>query len=471
MSVADDIIAGRMPDFEDHLRQGHSLDDTDEYGLNFLIEATLTQRPNIVQDLLARKVTVDKPDITGRTALHWAIDQHDIAIARTLLENGANANAYTRGGLSVLVYPILRRQEDLKSLLYQYGAKLDFAQDFILAKLLGHRYELQGDVDIYTPEGKYIELDYEGFFLEFTVALILNSLRRFTNSYATRDWRPHYPVVYAVIEAFALAGDLLQLQEKPRLSASDKQNLQQYLQAPLHIFPVASEGHAIGFVHYGKFWAKIDRGENSLKEGSINIYEMRHPERLTVAFLEDFLYNKQSREYFHEQINSILGLQKITTFPMTAQITGNCSWANIQATIPVAIAFLMPQTERHWNVTEAMALYEAWVEWDQDRALEECVQRFYLADPIRKASIASMLGAVLFQACEYGNKKHLSRAEKILRILTLPEYHYVLDSYLKTYCVHQLTRKGNNLLKILDDAGVDSGVEVNPIATGLKKRK
>ena len=115
-----------------------------------------------------------------------------------------------------------------------------------------------------------------------------------------------------------------------------------------------------------------------------------------------------------------------------------------------------------------MNLYDIWVEWDKDRALDECVHRFYLADPVRKASFASMLAAVLFQACDYANRHHIERAEKILTILTLPEYYYVLQSYLQAYCVKRLTRRGNNLLKLLDDCGVNPNIGVTPVATGLR---
>lgn len=114
-----------------------------------------------------------------------------------------------------------------------------------------------------------------------------------------------------------------------------------------------------------------------------------------------------------------------------------------------------------------MAFYDEWVAWDKERAIDECIQRFYLANPPRKASIAAMLGGVLFQACNAENKRHLEMAEKILKILTLPDYEYILKSYLEEYCIKRLTKKGNNLLKILDDCGINPNIGVNPIATGL----
>ncbi|WP_028388300.1 Dot/Icm T4SS effector AnkH/LegA3 [Legionella fairfieldensis] len=473
MTIADDIISCRMPDFDHYLRQGESLDDIDEYGFTPLIEAVITRQVNIVEQLLLRGVDINKPDVTGRTPLHWAVDNDEIDLAGLLLNHGADANAYTHAGLSVLVYPVLRGQNNLKHLLYQHGAKLDFALDFINGKLLGHRYELAGYVDIVNAQGEFIELNYEGFILEFTVAVVKDSLRRFTSSYSTRHLRQYFPYLYTVMDAFAVAAELLKFQQYRYLDDSHKTVLSRLLQSPMLILPAASRGHALCFVRYGQWWAKIDRGENSLKEGTVNLYRITHPEVMNVSFLQQFLYKKQSRRYFHEVINQKLGLIPLLQMPVSSQISGNCSWANVQAVIPVAYAMQQLATSQ-WDKFDphtAMELYDIWVEWDKDRALDECIHRFYVANPIRKASFAAMLGAVLFQACNYSNAHHLERAEKILTILTLPSYYYVLQSYLDTYCVKRLTPRGNNLLKLLDDCGVNPNIGVTPIATNLKERE
>lgn len=467
MTIANDIISHRMPEFEVYLREGNSLDDIDEYGFTPLIECAITRQPRIAEQLIRHKVNINKPDVTGRTPLHWAVDNNDLEMARLLLTHGADANAYTRNGLSVLVYPVLRGQDSLKQLLYQFGAKLDFAQDFINAKLLGHRFELQGDVDIVNAQGEFIELDYEGFILEFTVAILKDSLRRFISSYSTRHLRDYFPKIHTIMDAFTDAGELLQYQHQPRLTEKHLQRINALLKAPMLILPAASRGHALCFIRYHQWWAKIDRGENSLKEGSANIYRITRPEVLTVNFIQDFLYKKQNRRYFHHVINQQLGLLPVAQLPIKSQITGNCSWANVQAAVPVAYAMQELIDTDHFNSAGAMHIHDEWVEWDKDRALDECIQRFYLASPERKASIVAMLGAVLFQACDHGIRLHLERAEKILSIMTLPDYYYVLKSYLDEYCIKRLTRKGNNLLKLLDDCGVNPNIGVNPIATGL----
>ncbi|CAM2859062.1 Dot/Icm T4SS effector AnkH/LegA3 [Legionella worsleiensis] len=465
MTIANDIINHRMPEFEAYLRQGDSLDDIDEYGFTPLIECAITRQIKIAEQLIARKVDVNKSDVTGRTPLHWAIDNNDLEMARLLLNHGADSNAYTRNGLSVLVYPVLRGQDPLKQLLYHHGAKLDFALDFINAKLLGHRFELQGDVDIVNAKGEFIELDYEGFILEFTVAVVKDSLRRFISSYSTRHLRDYFPAIHRIMDAFGTAAELLQFQHQPKLQDVHLKRISELLRSPMLILPAASRGHAFCFIRYHQWWAKIDRGENSLKEGSVTIYRLTRPDALTVQFIQDFLYKKQNRRYFHHVINQQLGLLPIAQMPISSQISGNCSWANVQAVVPVAYAMQEMTTAEAFNPELSLHLYDEWVEWDKDRALDECIQRFYIASPERKASIAAMLGGVLFQACDHKNKDHLDRAEKILNILTLPDYYYVLKSYLDEYCIKRLTRKGNNLLKILDDCGVNPNIGVNPVAT------
>jgi Ankyrin repeats (many copies) len=469
MTIAYDIIRRRMPDFDFYLRQGESLDDIDEYGFTPLIECAITRQPKIAEQLLSRGVNVNKPDVTGRTPLHWAVDNNDLDLVRLLLKHGANVNAYTSAGLSILVYPVLREQDNLKQLLYSQGAKLDFALDFINGKLLGHRYELKGYVDIVNGQGEFIELDYEGFILEFTVAVIRDSLRRFTSSYSTRHLRGYFPLLYTVMDAFAVAAKLLKLQQYPHLNDDHLAQIKQLMKSLMLILPAASLGHAFSFIRYHNLWAKIDRGENSLREGSVNIYRITRPQAITVNFLQEFLYKKQDRAYFHEVVNQKLGLVPLLRLPISSQITGNCSWANVQAVVPVAIAMqqLVTMGVEKFDPSIALGLFDFWVEWDKDRALDECIHRFYLANPTRKASFAAMLGAVLFQACDYSKDAHIERAEKILTILTLPDYYYVLQSYLDAYCIKRLTRRGNNLLKLLEECGVNPDVGVTPIATGL----
>lgn len=474
MSLADEIIYGHEPNFQAHIDKGETLNDLDEYGFTPLIECAIVGRYDVAKALLSLGVEVDKPDVTGRTALHWAVDNNNEALSKLLISHGANPNAYNRGGQPVLVYPLLRDDWVLKQVLYQAGANLDFALDFINTKLLGHRYELIGDVDIVANTGEFIELDYEGFFLEFSLASIQDSLSRFRNHFSARNLRQYFSEICEIIDGYQAAEKLLKLQYKRLDPVALEKEIDFYMKQHVFVMPVAYKGHAIAFIRCGDFFAKIDRGENSLKEGTVNLYQLGNLKAFNAAFISDLMFKRQQEHFVHQKINQILGLKPILQLPISAQITGNCSFANIEAIVPTA--FFLQYLAADGEKTDvkavgemAFSIYQQWLTWDKDRALESCILSFESASKARQASKAAVLGAILFQACDYGVKPHMARAEKILNILAKDEFFYILETYLSVFCVKKLTMRGNNLLKILEDAGIDSKTGVFPAATQVNR--
>lgn len=102
----------------------------------------------------------------------------------------------------------------------------------------------------------------------------------------------------------------------------------------------------------------------------------------------------------------------------------------------------------------ALSFYRNWLQWDKDRALEECIHSFTQANKARQASKAALLGTILFQRCNHQNPKDIERAEKILPLLMLPDFQYVLKSYLKVYWENRQTKAGHNLIQMLDICGI-----------------
>jgi Ankyrin repeats (3 copies) len=469
MTIADDIFNNDPDGIERHLARGELLSDIDEYGLTPLIETVVTHNLPLAQFLHDKGADIHQPDSLGRAALHWAVDFNYQDMCEWLLNLGADANAYNRAGQPVLTYPMLRGHTGLKKLLYQHGADLKFAQDFINAKLIGHRYELTGDVDIITHRGEFIEVDFEGFFLEFSIDMIGHSLWRFKQNFAARHLRGSFDRLARIIDGFVSAGELLKYQQKLQQTSYHQPAIDALLQKSLLILPVAYAGHAITFIKCGRLWAKCDRGENSQKEGTVNIYYITELDKCHPTFLRNMLFQRISEEFVHRQINEYLGLQPVAKLPLTPQISGNCSWANVEGAVASAYFLLLLYEQMDsglQDVTplkkEALNFYQQWQQWDQDRALNECIQSFRTADAKRKASKAAILGAVLFQACDYGNESDMIRAEQILQILTIPQYRYILDSYVTVYCNKRLTKRGNNLLHLLDDAGIKIATTVHP---------
>lgn len=459
-TFAHEILFGTLSGVEQFILAGSDIEETDEYGFSPLIEATIANKIEVVALLLEYGADINNADTTGRTALHWAVDNHNLALCEILLANKANANAYTTAGQAVLVYPLLRQQVELKKLLYRYGAKLSFAQDFIQAKLLGHRYELVGQVDIVNAAGHFIEINYEGFFLEFTLDVILNSLRRYQNNFSSRHLRPYFDNLTKLIAAFSNAQALLSYQRYTINIKEHTHSIDALLDQELLLLPIAYEGHAIALIKYKNFLIRCDRGENSHREGSIVIYECQYPYAWDNEFCKQLIYTRLSREFLTQGIHRHLGLVAIASLPIQGQIIGNCSWANIEASIPAMLFLLQAVNTKGQLVArfekyqhQAFDFFQDWQTWDKDRALEECMQGFYYSNKARGATKATILAAILFQkASNYFND--LKQAESILKILTLADYNYLLKSYLKVYWQLNKTAQGKNLINLLDACGV-----------------
>lgn len=463
MSLANSIIYGTESTVLAQLQSGADVNEVDEYGFRPLIEAAIVNKTEIAALLLQQGARVDEEDSTGRTALHWAVENNNIELCTLLLSHGANINHYTRSGQPVLVMPLLRNQIGLKNLLYDHHIDLNFTLDYINTKLLGHRFELRGEVDIVEPKGKFIACDFEGFFLEFTINIILQSLERYRKNFGARHLRKYFHYVNDLINAFTLAAKLIKYQQYLVNVEKYANDINTLLSEELLILPVAHHGHAITYIKYGKdIIAKCDRGENSLTEGSVNIYQVHHQLNFNQHFLKKLIYERQPKEFILTGYKKYLHTTVLQHFPLPSQITGNCSWSNVEAAIPV-ILFLLITRDKKFNsspetireaIHNALYFYREWCEWDKDRALHECIQSFYESSPKRKASKAAILGAILIQCCRENNPKELQRAEKILPILTEKNYRYILDSYIDIYYRRTKTLPGQNLIRLLEACGV-----------------
>ena len=459
-SLAKAIIYGTLDDVLPWLEQGEDLNDFDEYGFTPLIEAVIFDKKEIITYILSQGADPNFLSTTGHSALHWACERGDVALCEVLLSKGANPNAYSRGGQPVLVLPFLRGQEEIKAVLYRYGARLDFAKDFIQAKLLAHRFELAGPVDIINHERHFIHLDMEGFFLEFTLSIVQHSLERFRNSFAARHLRAYFGMFDELIQAFKTASTLIHYQHfslKPEQFTEEIDRL--LTQQPL-LLPVGYEGHAITFVQYQDILVKCDRGEWGREHGSVVIYRMTQPSRFNRDFIRDLLYKKQNAQTINVHLPQHLGLVAVTQLPIPVQITGNCSWANTEAAIAV-ILFLMTmksmQSTQPDKVIqakqEALLLYKQWLQWDKSTALSEHLQSLQGISPERKASKLMQLAALLFQKLRASRAGDRRLAEVLLPHLLAPEYQYILKSYKQMFYLDKRTPQGVNMMQLIESAG------------------
>lgn len=454
MSLADAIIYQTIAEVRDIVDNTEvELNDLDEYGFTPLIEAAIFKKNDIAEYLLEKGADPNFADSSGRTPLHWASDNRNPTLIKMLCKKRANPNAYTLSAQPVLAMPLLRGEDNIKNLLYDNGARLEFAQDYINGKLVSHRFELVGHVHLATPGQRFIMLDSEGFFLEFSLGIIRQSLSRYRSNFAAKHLRDYFNYIEYITQALIGAEELIHYQHYAFKVEENEKRIAQLLKPKVLIIPATYQGHAITFIRCGDLFVKCDRGANSDFEGTIVVYHLGNPRNATPDFLKEVIYTKQDDEFMHRGVNQYLGLKKLLVLPIPRQQTGNCSWANVEATIPALLYCLFSQGRYNAKHSQqycqfAFDFYREWREWDKDRALNECIQALERAPLERAKTKAALLGMVLFQSCDPDNTKDLSRAQDILKVLTQTEYDFILRSYIKVYGNAQLCG-GPRFMKLL----------------------
>lgn len=463
MSLAKQIIYGSLNDVVAYLRRDNVvLNEVDEYGYTPLIQTAIMNSVPKAKLILGAGADVNFTDLTGRTALHWAADNNNLELAQLLIDRGANSNAYTRAGQPVLVMPVLRNQNEIKQLLYHHGADLNFAQDFINAKLLGHRFELEGRVDILDNKGTFIEVEFEGFYLEFNLAIVAQSLMDFKNNFGAKHLRDYFPNLQIIINALQNGAELIKYQHYLVEVKEHETRIDSLLNSNPLLIPIAYVGHAISLIKFDDWLVRCDRGAYGRDHGTVIFYKMGEPHNLTKALIKNMLYKRQGREFIDEGLLQILKLKPMGQLPLSVQISGNCSWANIEAVVPTMMFLLLLKNQRSSDVVsveqcknEALSFYNQWLEWDKNRALYFCINSFYHSNPARKATKAAIMAAILFQQCQYLRSKDRVKAEKILPVLTIPEYRYILRSYFQVFNAVTGNEQIKNLAEFLDEFGID----------------
>lgn len=461
MSLADTIIYDTDDNAVAEIKAGADVNEQDRYGFRPLIQAVICRKPKTLLALIAAGAALEQGDFIKRTALQWAVDRNEIEYCKVLLAAGANPNHYSADGQPILVNPILRQQLDIIDLFMQYHVNYQFAQDYISAKLLGHRFELTGEADIVSTDGTFIPLSFEGFNLEFTSGLIRRSLHNFVNSIPGQKFSEYSGRLQDVMQALKNASQLTEF-ARHKDKTPFEPIIDKLLESNLLLLPSAYQGHAITFVKYGNLWAKCDRGvgliANTVVMSKIgNIYLANDD------LYRKILYGHKTEEFVKEEIAKDLELKTLLTLPTRHQLSGNCSWANVETSIPAMLYALTYNPNVHKTTRELTNLqkeiyqfYKAWVDWDQDSALEEAIEDFAASDHTRRLSKAIILGGILVQRCDPRFSNHVARAKKILSILTQPDFSFILDNYCKIFCNKRAGKAGERVQKLFKACGLNT---------------
>lgn len=427
----------------------------DEYGYTPLTQAVIISHLEKAELLLKHGADPNQKDVTGRTALHWAVSNDHFELAKLLLSYQADPNSYNIASEPILAKAIMRGHMPLKNILIEHGASTTFAHDYLKVKLLGHRYELIGSVDIVDTKGVFTEVDYEGFYLESSIDLIRYSLNEFKENFASRALYHWFDTINTIYAALTQAQQLLKQDHYLAQQQDQLQATQKFLKQDTFILPINQQGHAFSIVKSRNLLAIIDRARDSSPNDRIPIYYINRKAPLTAHFILPLIFERQDIQMIHQTLKQSLALQEIDSLSIPDQRIGNCSWANIEATIPVMKLMLHfngsgTASHKHELIADSLELFHRWRHWDRERALTFVIDDFKPASPARKACIAALLAAILFQHCSATNDEHFALAERIIPIVTAREYEYLINSYKKFYVNDKPTKAGANLIALLD---------------------
>lgn len=457
-SLADAILQENSQYIQQAIRYGEAVNELDEYGFTPLIEACIIENKEIAEFLLKQGADPNFQDGVGGTPLQWAAENNNLELCQLLITYGANPNSYNFSGQPILVTPMLRQHTALKQYLIKSGAMQSFAQDYINAKLIGHLFELVGTTNIIGPKNEFVEVDFEGFILEITLGLISDSVAQFSNHFAARQLRKFAGIMQLIINVMQNALRLIKLQQYRIDIRKHKHTIQQLLNQDPLLIPVGYEGHAITFIRFGNIWVKCDRREDSRLYDNIVFYQIQNPAVVNENFFRKLLYQKQSHDFINHEIDALLQLKPLTELKVDAQISGNCSWANVEAVIPALFFLNLLQANpdgaaipQYKNL--ALNFFHRWRNWNMTRILQFSIQRYYEGDLLHKASQAEMLAAILFQRQSHPEMMNAEHARMILDTLLKSPYEYILKNYLQIYYYKNPTEEGKRFFDFLKDHG------------------
>ena len=147
--------AGNIEELQTHLDAGMDINARGDIDETPLIAALRGKQEDTAQFLIERGADINAVDRTGQTALICAVAGNRTETVRLLLARGADITPYDRLGQTALLWAALGRYAEIVSLLVDAGAKVGSVEAALLGDiaLLRHRLNEGADVDTRSPGG------------------------------------------------------------------------------------------------------------------------------------------------------------------------------------------------------------------------------------------------------------------------------------------------------------------------------
>ncbi len=400
MSLSKDILDKNTDKIYRRISVGIAVNDHDAYGYTPLILAIMTNQPNIVDLLLSKGADVNMPDLFGQPPLHWAIRVESEQITSLLLKKGAFPNTVSAYGEPLLVYPLIKKQSKIAENLRAHGTSQSCAEDYIFLKNIGHHFDLKGFGLFKNYNLLIYPIDYQGFRIEF-------SLNHLKNSYESAVFSGKYTSPYQknILETLARSCKLRSFKQQIG-SHSENLDLESALDE-MNLFPMAFDGHAVSVIYSYPYLILCDRSQG--REHTAALYSIPH--RLSLETIKHWLYGKKNRLYW-DNLPKYCEAKYIDSCRIDAQISGNCSWANIEPSV-IFLDALYHYRDHGTAFSSWKERYENWSFWNKNYALN---QAFSLSTQLSGDRLLALKVTLLNIILE-GNAPH-SLEEKIKEYLS-----------------------------------------------------
>jgi hypothetical protein len=288
---------------------------------------------------------------------------------------------------------------------------------------------------------------------------VMNSLHAYINNYAAKQLSAYFEDLKTIASALDRAGQLQCYLQYQKDRQPHQQQIKRILMQPLLILPIGCAGHATTILIKDNWLALCDRRKEDSHLQGIVIYQIDDMSKLSSSMLYDLVFTKKHADFFNKDLVPTLKLRLVKRVMIEPQMTGNCSWANVEASIPAALFLLReaPFTDAPRIIDYQhpfVQIFRHWREWDKKRALHFMLHDFPRLSPAQRASRAALLSALVFQRCHHRHPEDLRTAKRIINLLKEYNVDHCLQTYLTTYYEQRHTESGqhfHDLLQSIED--------------------
>ena len=300
---------------------------------------------------------------------------------------------------------------------------LDIIEAFEAVKLLGLRYELDGEFSFSNYD--MLVFEFEGYGNQQGINAFNHAYQDYYDNIISHavlpDWAGHvFATVYESIAFSAATFDA-------------EAYLSRYLDHNPVLIPSGWDEHSIEFVLHGDRLYRCNRGYLGDEKYGIEEFIITKPENITADLIDFMLAANGSPDFLQHDLINVLGLEKVGQVETQPQLVGNCVWASLEAGFEALLITSLLETGLDSDSAHLLAKqnYLIWENYDLMLGLNELIQ--YEDILIENELYDNLLLQVLESSHDAANVYDVEKGKLILDILTEPEHYSLFDQAIGQY--------------------------------------